>query len=98
MEVHFNDPYDRLEIDSSFDTGLPTEVVSRYRNRLQLIRAARDERDLAAMRCLQLTPLSANPGDEFSIRLADGYCLVIAIRKRAESCRASIVDIRTDIA
>jgi proteic killer suppression protein len=45
MEVEFADAnLDRLEVDRRFTAGLPPEVVTAFRRRMQQIRAAPDER------------------------------------------------------
>ena len=45
MEVEFkNEDLDKLETDSNFNGGYSQAIVSKFRQRLQLIRAAVDER------------------------------------------------------
>ena len=47
MEVRFRDPcYDQLEVDPHYSGGWPPAVVKAYRNRLNYIRQAQDERCL----------------------------------------------------
>ena len=83
MEVEFSDPaYDRLEIDRSYSHGLPPSVVSAYRMRLQLLRAAANETDLTSMRMLGLARLGKSP-HAYSIRLTDGYELTLELRARS---------------
>jgi proteic killer suppression protein len=97
MELIFNDDgYDRLEVDASYSHGLPTAVVSLYRSRLQLLRAARDEHDLASMRCLALRPLNAPSRRHHSIRLNNQYCLIVELKKRPGDTFLQIVEVRID--
>ena len=49
MDVVFDDPdLDRLETDASFTMKLTPALVRAYRQRMQFIRQAPDERDLYA--------------------------------------------------
>ena len=53
MEVRFKkEELDRLETDLKFDAGFAQEVVRKFRMRMQLIRAAEDERDFYALKSL----------------------------------------------
>jgi toxin HigB-1 len=95
MEVTFSDPaYDRLETDRSYTHNLPSSVVSAYRMRLQLLRAARDENDLAAMRCLCLRPLQARSQRRRTIQLDSEYRLVLEVLRRSGEVVVRIVEVR----
>ncbi len=51
MEIEFRNEYlDRLETDPDFTAGYARDVVKAFRKRVQVIRAANDERDLFAVR------------------------------------------------
>lgn len=81
--MDFNDPaYDRLETDPSYTHDLPSPVVSAYRMRLQLLRAAANERDLTSMRMLGLAALDNSPR-AYSIPLTDGYALTLDVKTRS---------------
>lgn len=81
--MEFSDPaYDRLETDRSYTHGLPAPVVSAYRMRLQLLRAAANDRDLSSMRMLRLACLDNSP-NAYSIQLADGYALTLDLKARS---------------
>jgi toxin HigB-1 len=48
---------DRLETDAKYTMGLADGVVKAYRKRLQLIRAAADERDFRELKSLHFEKL-----------------------------------------
>lgn len=93
MEVEFSDPaYDRLEADRSYTHGLPSPVVSAYRMRLQLLRAAANERDLTSLRMLGLVRLDSSL-KAYSIPLIDGYALTLDLKARSPRNSALICDV-----
>ncbi len=95
MELYFLDSsFDRLEVDRAYSHGLPAAVVTLYRKRLQLLRAARDVADLAAMRCLRLGPAGAHPNRRFSVHLNRSYRLMVELRQQTNPSALWIVDIR----
>jgi proteic killer suppression protein len=68
---------DRLEHDPTFNGGLPREVVSAYRKRLQGIRSALDTRDLAALACWHVEVLDGARAGCLAIALAKGARLIV---------------------
>jgi len=97
MELIFEDKaYGRLEVDASYSHGFPAAVVGLYRSRLQILRAARDERDLAAMRCLVFRPHQARSRRQHSIRLNNQYCLIVQLQRRPGETVLGIVEVRID--
>lgn len=81
MDVEFDEAdLDRLETDAQFTAGLSQEVVRAYRKRMQQVRAARDERDLLAVRSLRFEKLKGNRDGQHSIRLNLQWRLVVEIR------------------
>lgn len=86
MEVEFKgSTFDRLETDAKFTADFTASVVSAYRKRLQLIRAATDERDFYAMKSLHFEKLQGNRSHQHSMRLNDQWRLIIELRgKRSE--------------
>jgi toxin HigB-1 len=97
MELSFIDKdYDRLEVDVGYSHGLPAAVVGLYRSRLQLLRAARDEHDLASMRCLAFRPLNARSRRHHSIRLNNQYCLIVELQRRRGDAFLQIEEVRVD--
>src|ERR1019366_1617532 len=78
MEGRFRDQsYDQLEDDPHFTGGWPPAVVKAYRNRLNYIRQAQDERDLYAWRSLRMEKLQGRRQHQHSLRLNDQWRLVI---------------------
>lgn len=94
MELLFDDrDYDRLEVDSAYTRGLSASVVTLYRSRLQLLRAARDDGDLQAMRCLRFQRLETSSKFHHSIHLDEQHCLVVELHPHSTALR--IVEVRT---
>ena len=73
---HSNPNLQRLEADSGFDGGYPAGVVTAFRRRMQAIRAAVDERDIAAIRGNRFEKLKGNRSHQFSVRLNDQFRLI----------------------
>jgi proteic killer suppression protein len=78
MEVSFrNDDLDRLETDAAFDGGWSQAVVRAFRKRMQVIRAAEDERALYALKSLHFEKLKGDRSHQHSIRLNDQWRLIL---------------------
>jgi toxin HigB-1 len=83
MDVEFEDEsWRRLEIDKSFDAGLDRSIVKAYRKRLQMIRAARDERDFYALKSLHFEKLKGDREGQHSMRLNQQWRLILRLEKR----------------
>lgn len=96
MELVFADyDYDRLEVDSGYTRGFSEGVVALYRGRLQLLRAAHDERDLTAMECLRFQPLPRSRR-QHSVHLDEQYSLIVELQKQLDGAVARILIIRID--
>ena len=86
MQVEFqNDDLDRLEIDPSFDGGLPRNAVRRFRQRMQAIRDAVDERDLYTFKSWRFKKLHGARSHQRSIRLDQQWRLVVEIKESTPS-------------
>ena len=72
--------------------GWSRNVIRLYRKKHQIIRAAKDERDLRAMRGLRLEKLKGDREGQFSIRLSDQFRLVLAFKTQSDRV-AVILDI-----
>lgn len=95
MRVFFHDKcYERLEIDASYEHGLPAQVVTVYRKRLQVLRAVRNEADLGAMSCLRFAGVDAHSGNKYAIHLNDEYRLIVELRMEANGNVLWIVGVR----
>jgi proteic killer suppression protein len=71
----------RLAEESAFaPKGWDRRVVISYRKKLQIIYAAKDERDLYAMRGLRLERLTGDRQGDSSIRLNDQFRLILTFR------------------
>ena len=82
MEVVFgNDDLDRLDIEGSFTAGLSQVLVKAYRNKINIIRQANDERDLYAIKSLHFEKLEGKRRHQHSIRLNDQYRLIVELVK-----------------
>ncbi len=80
MEIEFNDDdYDRLETDATFEMGFAPGIVKSFRNRLQGLRAAKDERDLYSIKSWRFEKLKGNRQHQCSIRLNDQFRIIIEI-------------------
>lgn len=82
MEVDFEDPdLARLETDPSFDGGFDRAVVRAFRMRIQLIRAALDERAFREMKSLHFEKLKGNRVGQHSMRLNLQWRLILRFEK-----------------
>ncbi|APT90799.1 plasmid maintenance system killer protein [Corynebacterium sphenisci DSM 44792] len=70
----------------------PDEVTRRYRRRIQQIGAARDERDLRAIRALNLEKLKGDRAGQCSIRINRKYRLILRFDTRDDGRVAIIID------
>jgi proteic killer suppression protein len=94
MDVEFgNGKLDRLETDRNFLMGLPPEVVKAYRRRMQSVRAAKDERDLRAIKGNRLEKLEGKRDHQYSIRLNDQWRLIVELSKGTRATRVNVIGI-----
>ncbi len=94
MEVQFkNDDLDRLEIDANFNAGHSQEVVSKFRQRMQYIRSALDERDFYGMKSLHFEKLKGNRSHQHSMRLNKQWRLIIELDKEIKPTTVIIIGI-----
>lgn len=97
MEVDFDDgPCRRLEADLSYNAGLGREVVKAFRKRLQLIRAAADERDFYALKSLHFEKLKGDREGQYSMRLNAQWRLILRFVKRAGDKKVVVIVAITD--
>src|SRR3546814_16889943 len=82
MEVAFEDPaLQKLESDPAFTAGFEAAIVKAFRKRMQLIRAAVDERTFYAMKSLHYEKLKGNRDGQRSMRLNDQWRLVLRLQE-----------------
>lgn len=78
MEVRFgNRALEQLERDAAQDGGFSQAVVTAFRKRIQALRAAKDERDLYAMKSFRFEKLKGARAHQHSIRLNDQWRLIL---------------------
>ncbi len=91
VEVEFDDEdLRRLYHEAKETGGFSQSVVSRFRDRIGFIKAARDERDIYAMRSLRFERLKGKRQHDFSIRLNDQWRLIVQLRGEAPQKRIVI--------
>jgi proteic killer suppression protein len=94
MDVRFKDPQlDRLETDPKFDAGFSQAVVTAYRKRMQVIRAAPDERVFYNMKSLHFEKLKGNRSSQHSMRLNKQWRLIIEFEGVAPNKIAAVSSI-----
>jgi proteic killer suppression protein len=82
MDVEFADEdLDRLETDSDFNAGFSRAIVRAFRKRIQLIRAATDEREFYAMKSLHYEKLKGGRSHQRSMRLNKQWRLVLEVSR-----------------
>lgn len=91
MEVRFEDQrLSQLETDPAFTHGLDQSIVRVFRKRMQLIRAALDERDFYSMKSLHFEKLSGNLQGQNSMRLNAQWRLILRM-ERSQSGKIVVV-------
>lgn len=94
MQIRFRDDrLQRLETDASFTSGFPHAIVRAFRLRMQAIRAATCERDLAVFTSWRFKKLRGDRSHQRSIRLNDQWRLIVEIEKGTPSNVMVIVTI-----
>jgi toxin HigB-1 len=81
MEILFgNDELDRLEVEAGYiSKNLPQGITNSYLKRIQLIRAAVDERDFYQWKSLRFEKLEGKRKHQYSMRLNDQYRLILEL-------------------
>jgi proteic killer suppression protein len=94
MDVEFRDSaLDRLETDASFSAGFPGAIVKAYRKKMQMMRAAPDERSFYALKSLHFEKLKGDRSHQCSMKLNDQWRLVLEMIGSAPEKAAVIVTI-----
>ena len=93
MEVrHADRKLERLETDGGYDAGFDRAIVKAYRKRMQMIRAATDERDFYGLKSLHYEKLKGNRKHQRSMRLNDQFRLIIELEE-ANGKRVVVISI-----
>lgn len=83
MEIEFeNEDLDRLETDARFNAGYSAAIVTSYRKRIQMIRAALDERVFYSLKSLHFEKLQGSRVGQYSMRLNDQWRLIIKFKSK----------------
>jgi proteic killer suppression protein len=94
MEIMFrSDELDKLETDPAFTAGYGREIDKAYRKRIQIIRAAKDERDLYAIRGNRFEKLRGDRSHQYSLRLNDKMRLIVEIESGTPKNKIVVVAI-----
>lgn len=94
MKVRFrDDKWDRLETDPKFDAGFPGPVVTKFRQRMQMIRAAPDERVFHRFVSLRFEKLKGKREHQYSMRLNDQWRLIVEFEGKARNKVVVVVGI-----
>ena len=94
MDVDFEDAaLERLEADIEFTAGLEPGLVKAFRKRMQLIRAAPDERDFYALKSLHFEKLKGDREGQHSMRLNDQWRLVLRFQQKPDGKIVVIISI-----
>jgi toxin HigB-1 len=90
---HAKKAIQRLDQEPGFTGGYSAALVRAFRMRMQLIRAAADERDFYALKSLHFEKLKGNRKHQYSMRLNDQFRLIVEIEKSREGNVIVVVDI-----
>jgi toxin HigB-1 len=82
MDVIFaDDNLKRLAEDITYDGGFDRSLVKTFRMRVQLIKAAQDERSFYNLKSLHFEKLKGNLDGLYSMRLNKQWRLILELRK-----------------
>lgn len=94
MDAEFDDEdLERLEADRDHSAGLGPGVDKGFRKVMQVIRAAKDERDLYALKGLRFEKLQGNRSHQRSFRLNDQWRLIVEIVGEAPDKTVRVISI-----
>lgn len=94
MEVEHRDKnLRRLEEDPAFDAGYSQGIVRTIRRRLQLIRAAADERDFYSLKSLHFEQLKGNRSHQHSMCINDQWRLIIEFEGKGTDKKIILVGV-----
>lgn len=94
VEIRFRDKQlDRLETDPKFDGGFSGTIVRKFRQRVQEIRAAPDERVFYQLRSMRFEKLKGTRQHQHSMRLIDQWRLILEFEGTSPNKVAVVVGI-----
>jgi len=78
MDVQFKDSsLEKLEAEEGNEGNHPPGIVSKYRMRMQLIRAASNEQEFYNLKSLHFEKLKGKRAEQYSMRLNDQWRLTL---------------------
>jgi len=81
---HADKQLERLESDIGYHCGFPENIVKAFRKRMQMIRSAKDQRDLRSIRSHRFEKLRGKRSHQYSIRLNDQMRLIVEFEGEAQ--------------
>jgi proteic killer suppression protein len=85
VRIRFADgKLERLETDAGYTAGLGHDNIRAFRKVMQLLRGAKDERDLYGMKSLHFEKLKGNRSHQRSLRLNRQFRLIIELEEDKE--------------
>ena len=94
MDVTFaDDDLQRLEVDPNFTAGCSQAIVKAYRKRMQVMRAAPDERVFYQLKSLHFEKLEGKRAHQHSMRLNDQYRLIVELESGTSEKSVRIIAI-----
>lgn len=94
MDVDFEDAsLKRLEADPGFTAGYDAVIVKAFRKRMQLIRAAVDERTFYALKSLHYEKLKGDRDGQNSMRLNDQWRLLLRMQQDEDGKTVVVISI-----
>jgi len=94
MDVRFGDPaLQRLSEDPDYTHGLDAGLVKAFRKRIQIIRAALDERAFYELKSLHYEKLKGDRAGQRSMRLNDQWRLILRIEEDDRGKQIVVIEI-----
>lgn len=94
MDVEFDDDeLRRLEAEEEFTAGFEQPVVRKFRQRMQLLHAAPDERDFYALKSLHFEKLKGDRSHQRSMRLTKKWRLIVELADQGERKLVRVISI-----
>lgn len=94
MDVDFEDTsLKRLETDPGFTACYDAVIVKAFRKRMQLIRAAVDERAFYALKSLHFEKLKGDRDGQSSMRLNDQWRLLLRVQQNEDGKKVVVISI-----
>lgn len=94
MDVeHADSDLERLETDAKFGGKWSQPVAKAFRKKMQVMRAATDERDFYALKSLHFEKLEGPRAHQHSMRLNDQFRLVVELHGEAPTKVVKVISI-----